>query len=123
MSALVRAKLLFACFLLFAVDAAAWDRGHVDRFATLPAGAAGPEGITVDRHGNVYVTTFFAGSKGTATENLYVFDSHGKLKSKARVQGSSRDLLGIDFNPVTGDLLVADIAASDDTIPTKKIWR
>ena len=33
----------------------AWDRGEVERFATLPAGDANPEGITADRHGNIYV--------------------------------------------------------------------
>jgi hypothetical protein len=49
---------LVACLLLVPLHAIAWDRGHVERFATLPAGAANPEGIAVDRHGDVYVTGF-----------------------------------------------------------------
>jgi len=36
------------------------DRGKVERFATLPAGEAHPEGICVDRDGNVYVVTVAA---------------------------------------------------------------
>ena len=36
---------------------AGWDRGKVERFATLPPGEAHPEGIAVDRDGNVYVVT------------------------------------------------------------------
>jgi len=39
---------------------AAWDRGRVQRFATLPDGAAGPEGLEVDPAGNVYVAGFGA---------------------------------------------------------------
>ena len=31
----------------FVTAAHAWDRGNVDVFATLPAGATGPEGLTV----------------------------------------------------------------------------
>jgi sugar lactone lactonase YvrE len=100
---------LFACFLLLGFEAAAWERGHVDRFATLPARAAAPEGITVDRHGNVYVTTFAAGPGPFREENLYVFDSHGDLRGKVKVAGSSANLLGLGFNPVTHQLLVADI--------------
>ena len=38
----------------------AWERGKVERFATLPPGEAHPEGITVDRAGNVYVVTVAA---------------------------------------------------------------
>lgn len=58
MSALSRVFLsFFDCFFLTAFEAAAWDRGKVERFASLPSGEANPEGITVHRHGDVYVTT------------------------------------------------------------------
>jgi sugar lactone lactonase YvrE len=107
MSAFARLKpFLLACFFVLAFDAVAWDRGHVDRFATLPAGAAAPEGITVDRHGNVYATTFATGP--ALPENLYVFDSNGRLRNKVKVSGSSSNLLGIAFHPSTGKLLVID---------------
>jgi sugar lactone lactonase YvrE len=107
MSALVRTKsFLLACLFLLAFDTAAWDRGHVDRFATLPKGAAAPEGITVDGYGNVYVTTFATGEADP--ENLYVFDSHGDLKRKLKIPGSSGNLLGLAFHPHTYQLLVID---------------
>src|SRR5262245_54394710 len=110
MYAVSRITLFLLASFLVAFNASAWDRGHVDRFATLPDGAANPEGIAVDKHGNVYVATFAAGPGPFLNENLFVFDSHGSLKSKAKVQGSTGTLLGIDFNPRTGDLLVLDIA-------------
>ena len=110
MSVISRLKpVLLACLFLIAFNAAAWDRGHVDRFATLPAGAAGPEGITVDRHGNVYVATFGGGS---IPENLFVFDSNGRQLRKVvvRVSGETvgTNLLGIAFHPANGRLLAAD---------------
>ena len=49
---------LLASLALFPLQAAAWDRGEVETFATLPAGNANPEGIAADKHGNIYVTTF-----------------------------------------------------------------
>ena len=59
MLTLSRARLfLLACLTLLPLCASAWDRGRVERFATLPAGAAHPEGITVDRHGDIYATPF-----------------------------------------------------------------
>jgi sugar lactone lactonase YvrE len=65
------------------------------------------EGLTVDRHGDVYVTSF----SGPATRpgQLFVFDGDdGHLKRQVDVAGSSPALLGLDFNPVTGDLLILD---------------
>src|SRR5262249_8180205 len=47
------------------VPALALDRGHVETFAVLPAGASGPEGLTVGADGNVYVTTFGFNAQGS----------------------------------------------------------
>jgi sugar lactone lactonase YvrE len=99
---------LVACLLLVPLHAIAWDRGHVERFATLPAGAANPEGIAVDRHGDVYVTGF--NPTGAGVGKVYVFDGDsGHLKRVLEVTGASSALLGIAFHPNTRELLVADI--------------
>jgi sugar lactone lactonase YvrE len=92
-------------------DAAAWDRGSVERFATLPPGALNPEGIAVDRNGDVYVTGF--NPTGAAPAQIYVFDDSGALKRVLTVTNASSALLGIAFHPRTGDLLVADLGAGN----------
>jgi sugar lactone lactonase YvrE len=105
--------LLRACatlLLLLAVlctPVQAWDRGHVDRFATLPDGTHNPEGITVDRHGNVYVTTFDV-TKSAGPGDLLVFGANGRLLRHLKVAGSSNLLLDLAFHPATGSLLVID---------------
>ena len=112
MSGVFRSALLaLLCLSLFPIQAAAWDRGHVDRFASLPPEAANPEGITVDRHGDVYVTTFDVA--GSAPGKLFVFDKRGHLKRELEVAGSSNLLLGVAFHPVTDDLLVVDFGAGN----------
>jgi sugar lactone lactonase YvrE len=90
----------------------AWDRGDVQRFATLPAGTSHPEGITVDRNtGEVYVADFEAGSNSNG--HVVVFNRNGRfrrtltLTTAAAPQPSSL-LLGLDFHPRTGALLVID---------------
>jgi sugar lactone lactonase YvrE len=98
--------LLLAFAFLFSCQAAAWDRGKVEKFATLPADAANPEGIAVDKDGNVYVGTFAV--TGAAPGRLFVFDRHGHQTKEFRLAGSSNLLLGVDFNPVTDELLVID---------------
>lgn len=98
--------LLLAVAFLLSFHAAAWDRGKVERFATLPADAANPEGIAVDRRGNVYVGLFAV--TGAPPGRLLVFDNEGDLKNDFRLAGSSNLLLGVDFNEETGDLLVID---------------
>jgi sugar lactone lactonase YvrE len=57
-----RAYMLLTLLVLLGttITAQAWDRGEVERFATLPPGEAHPEGIAVDRDGNVYVVTVAA---------------------------------------------------------------
>jgi hypothetical protein len=44
----------------------AFDRGKVERFATLPPGEAYPEGIDADADGNVYVVTVGANKPDTS---------------------------------------------------------
>src|SRR5882672_5756872 len=102
---------VLACTFLTSFQAAAWDRGKVERFATLPTGAANPEGITVDRHGDVYVTTFAV--TGTPPGRLFVFDDDGQLKREVQVAGSSNLLLGVGFHKIgaSEELLVIDFGA------------
>ena len=105
---LIRAALAVLALLL-SFHSAAWDRGKVERFATLPAGAANPEGITVDRHGDLYVTTFAV--TGAPPGKLFVFDDNGHLKRDVTVADSTNLLLGVAFHPHTDELLVIDFGA------------
>ena len=79
----------------------AWERGKVETFATLPAGEAHPEGIAVDREGNVYVATVAVNKPSTSEGTLIVFDPQGKHLRTVGIKGSSRLLLDIDFHPQT----------------------
>jgi len=98
--------LLLLTFL--SLPAEAFIRSPATTFATLPAGAAHPEGITVDGVGNVYVTTFAVGGTPSGTGQLLVFDSSGRLLREVNVAGSSTLLLGLAFHPSTGQLPVID---------------
>ena len=91
----------------------AFDRGHVETFAVLPAGATGPEGLTVDPDGNVYVTTFGFNAQGQVPgpSQLFVFGPNGKLIRNVAIAGSTAHTLGLGFNPVTRDLIVLDFGA------------
>ena len=94
-------------------NAHAWHRGHAKIFATLPAGASGPEGLEVDDAGRVYVATFGFTSSGSASGlgQIFVFDRNGHLLRQLSVAGSSPHLLGLRFHPMTGALLVIDFGA------------
>ena len=107
-----RRQLASAIFFaaLLPLTALAWDRGEVERFATLPAGDNNPEGITADKHGNIYVTTF--DPTGASAGRLVVFDRHGELVRDVVVNPASGALLGLAFHPMTGNLLVIDIGAA-----------
>ena len=96
------------CLLLCPLSAAAWDRGDVEKFATLPAGNANPEGLTVDAHGNLYATTFAPTAPAGQLGRLFVFNSHGDSLRQVSIAGSSSALLGLGFHPQTGALLVLD---------------
>lgn len=88
--------------------AQAWDRAPATTFATLPAGANNPEGITVDASGRVYVTTFAVGGTPSGVGQLFVFGKHGHLLWQVDIAGSSALLLDLAFHPTTGALLVID---------------
>jgi sugar lactone lactonase YvrE len=106
--------LIFLLVGIAAGPAQAWDRGAVQQFASLPAGEAHPEGITVDQSGNVYVTTFDAARAGVPGEvgHLFVFRPSGQLLRQVAVQGSSPLLLDLAFHPQTGELLVIDFGGA-----------
>jgi sugar lactone lactonase YvrE len=105
------AMLLLVLLASFTLPASAWNRMQATRFATLPAGTAHPEGITVDARGTFYVADFDV-SKASGPGNVVVFDRNGRWLRTLQVAGSSQLLLGIAFNPATGDLLVCDLGKS-----------
>ncbi|HZA52168.1 MAG TPA: SMP-30/gluconolactonase/LRE family protein [Myxococcaceae bacterium] len=87
--------------------ASAWLRGAPVTFATLPEGAAFPEGITADALGNLYVATFDV-SASTGPGRIFVFAPSGQLLRRLDVAGSTPFLLGVAFHPSTRALLVVD---------------
>ncbi|EEF57769.1 SMP-30/Gluconolaconase/LRE domain protein [Pedosphaera parvula Ellin514] len=86
----------------------AWERGKVERFATLPAGEAYPEGICLGPDGNVYVVTVAANKPKGTPGTLLVFDPNGKYLRTVHIAGSSRMLLDLRFHPKNGKLIVID---------------
>lgn len=77
------------------------SRDGVERFATLPKPGPGfPEGITADKDGNIYVSTF------DATGNvIHVFDRRGRLQTTTAVPGAP---IGMAIGP-DGNLYVANL--------------
>ena len=106
-----RTMLMVLALLATPFATKAWERGEVETFATLPPGEAHPEGITVDREGNVYVVTVAADKPRTSEGTLVVFDPEGKHLRTVAIEGSSRLLLDLGFHPQTGQLLVVDYKA------------
>lgn len=109
MRVLSRVVVAFAA-LLFALPgvSTAWQRSAATTFATLPAGAANPEGIAVGADGNVYVTTFEVTKPAGTLGELFVFSPGGRLVRRVTVDASSNLLLDLAFHPTTGALLVID---------------
>jgi DNA-binding beta-propeller fold protein YncE len=106
---------LLLVLALAPLTAHAWDRRNVETFATLPAGERHPEGITADKRGNIYVTTFDIARAGTAGEvgHLFVFRNDGRLLRKVLVQNSSPLLLDLAFSPTDPRaLLVIDFGGA-----------
>ena len=105
-----RTKTILTLLVLLAmpIAAQAWERGKVERFATLPRGEAHPEGICVDRQGNVYVVTVAVNKPDTSGGTLIVFDPNGKHMRTVTIAGSTPWLLDLRFHPHTGQLLVID---------------
>jgi sugar lactone lactonase YvrE len=91
------------------IQAGAWIRSPAIAFAELPSGTAFPEGITADAHGNLYVANFDIGKPITDPGNVLVFGRNGKLLRKLDIAASTPRLLGLAFQPGTGNLLVLDI--------------
>ena len=100
MRSLIRVTLMALALLmivLLPLPGQAWERGAVTRFATLPAGAAHPEGITVDSRGNVYVTTFDVARAGLPGEVGHLLSSvptdgccaRSRSKTRARTCSTS----------------------------------
>ena len=102
---------LFLLVLFIPFNADAWNRLPATTFATLPSGSANPEGITVDKHGNVYVADFAVSGTPSGVGQVIVFNPWGHLLRVLNIAGSSQMLLGLAFSPVTGDLLVLDFGA------------
>ena len=107
-----RTRLAVVAALAMPIAVHAWERGTVERFATLPAGEAHPEGICADREGNVYVVTVAADKPDTAGGTLLVFDPNGKHLRTVRIPASTPWLLDLRFHPQTGQLLVVDYKAA-----------
>jgi sugar lactone lactonase YvrE len=106
----LRLILLF-CVGLSPFAASAWERGDVERFATLPAGSAAPEGIAADKSGNIYVATFAVPPTANPGQ-VIVFDRNGHRLRTLDVQGASSQLLGLEFHPQSGKLLVIDFGSA-----------
>jgi len=106
------AKTFLALVLAMPTTMQAFERGKVERFATLPPGEAHPEGIAVGRDGNIYVVTVAAEKSQTSEGTLLVFDPNGKHLRTVHIAGSSRMLLDLRFHPQTGQLLVIDYGAA-----------
>jgi sugar lactone lactonase YvrE len=102
-----------ACFgvaiAISGTPATAWNRGAVQTFAVLPAGAPMVEGLTVGPDGNVYVSTF--NPTGSGLSQLFVFDPQGHQVRHVNIQNSSSAMLGLAFRPGTDTLMVLDFGA------------
>ena len=109
-----------ALMLLGLAPVRAWDRGHAQVLTVLPDLKSGApssvEGLTVGPDGNIYVPSFGFNTQGATTgpANLFVISPSGKLIRQVVLSGAtpaSPNMLGLEFNPVTGALWVLDFGA------------
>ncbi|HLJ87086.1 MAG TPA: SMP-30/gluconolactonase/LRE family protein [Candidatus Angelobacter sp.] len=109
-SFLMLSMLLVICGITSLSAQSRLTEGTAEFFAALPAGSTGPEGLTVGPDGTVYVSTF-GFTKDVASSSpghLIAFRDNGALIRDVVVSGASPHLIGLNFNPVTGDLLIVD---------------
>lgn len=100
---------LFAALLILSISpgARAWNRSPAVEFATLPPPLRNPEGLTVDRTTGEFYAADFDYRGTSATGRIAVFDLSGRLLRVLKLN-SSPALLGLDFHPITHELLVLD---------------
>src|SRR5258705_10486861 len=107
--------------------AAAWDRGEVHNFATIPAfapsgpGAACPneaksctsdvEGVAVAPDGTVYSASYGYNRDGAlgGFGEFFVFAPNGQLLTHFPVIGSSPHLIGLEYQQSSNSALIADL--------------
>jgi hypothetical protein len=102
------AKTFLALVLVMPTTMQAYERGKVERFATLPAGEAHPEGICrgprgqrVRRHRGLEQT-------GLEWRNTDCFRSQREAPADRHHPRATPWLLDLRFHPHTGKLLVID---------------
>jgi DNA-binding beta-propeller fold protein YncE len=86
----------------------------VQVLADLPAATGSVEGLTVGPDGNIYVPTFGSNTESFFTSGnavLFVISPNGKIVRQVTIKPSSPHMLGLAFNPVTGNLPVLDFGA------------
>ncbi|MGT2493859.1 hypothetical protein ACU4GD_33690 [Cupriavidus basilensis] len=79
--------LILLVLLATPLAARAWERGKVETFATLPPGEAHPEGIAVDREGNVYIVTVAVEKPRTSEGALLDVRPAGQAPAHCQHQG------------------------------------
>src|SRR2546430_773470 len=87
--------------------AGAWNRSPAVEFADLPHPLRNPEGLTVDRSSGEFYVADFDYRVTSKTGRIAVFDRSGRLLRVLSLN-SSPMLLGLDFHPITHELLVID---------------
>src|SRR5437764_15190319 len=103
-------KLRYFLFVALAIvalpwAAGAWNRSPAVEFADLPHPLRNPEGLAVDRlRGEFYVADFDY-RVTSKTGRIAVFDRSGRLLRVLSLN-STPMLLGLDFHPITHELLV-----------------
>src|SRR6516164_9778424 len=104
--------------MLLGGPAVAWKRGAVQVLAVLPHATGSVEGIAVGADGNIYVPTFGFNTKGELSPPpvLFVISPNGKIINQVKITpkgpaqpAASAHMIGLAFNPVTGDLLILDL--------------